>query len=68
MKTEKIAGILTENHILFSSYLDREVTLDIYLPTNVLNQSDISLLLINDGQDLFEIDQGRQSVGILKIF
>ncbi len=55
MKTEKIAGILTENHILFSSYLDRGVTLDIYLPTNVLNQSDISLLLINDGQNLSEM-------------
>ncbi|MDB5199027.1 MAG: Esterase [Chitinophagaceae bacterium] len=55
MGTERTAGILTESHVLFSSYLDREVTLDIYLPINGINQPDISLLLINDGQNLPEM-------------
>ncbi len=52
METEKSERILTETHILSSSYLDRKVTLDVYLPSGGLNQQDISLLLINDGQDL----------------
>lgn len=51
----RITGILTENHILFSSYLNREVILDVYFPINVSNLSDISLLLINDGQNLAEM-------------
>ena len=56
METEKSEGILTETHILSSSYLGREVTLDFYLPSGVLNHYDISLLLINDGQDLPVMD------------
>ena len=56
MKTEKAAGILCETHIVFSNYLDREIILDFYLPTHVLNQSNISLLLINDGQNLAEME------------
>jgi len=56
METEKSVGILTETHVLFSSYLKREVTVDIYLPSGVLNQYDVSLLLINDGQDLSEMN------------
>jgi len=55
METAKRAGILTETHVLLSSYLDREVKLDVYFPTNVLNLTDISLLLINDGQNLSEM-------------
>ena len=55
MHTEKAAGILTENHVLLSTYLQREVNLDIYFPTHVLNLTDISLLLINDGQNLPEM-------------
>src|SRR6187402_3053054 len=55
METEKAAGILTESHVLLSSYLEREVNLDIYFPANVLNLTDISLLLINDGQNLPEM-------------
>lgn len=55
METEKAEGIVTESHVLLSSYLDREVKLDIYFPANVLNMPDISLLLINDGQNLSEM-------------
>ena len=39
--------------ILFQSdYLDREVRLDAYLPKNIENPAGITLLIINDGQDL----------------
>ncbi|MEJ7674446.1 MAG: alpha/beta hydrolase-fold protein [Chitinophagaceae bacterium] len=55
MEVEKSAGILIETHVLFSFYLDRKVTLDFYLPTSILNHYDISLLLINDGQNLSEM-------------
>ena len=55
METEKAAGILTESHVLLSSYLEREVILDIYFPANVPNLTEISLLLINDGQNLPEM-------------
>ena len=56
MQTEKAAGILIESHVLLSSYLDREVILDIYYPANILKLPDISLLLINDGQNLPEME------------
>src|SRR5215213_3492100 len=56
METEKGTGIITENVVLFSSHLDREIILDVYLPRNVSNLSDISLLLINDGQNLPEMN------------
>ncbi len=56
MEAEKNTGILTETHVLFSFYLNREVTLDVYLPPGILNQYDLGLLLINDGQDLLEMN------------
>ena len=56
METEKSVGVITETHVLFSSYLKREVTLDVYLPIGILNHYDISLLLINDGQDLSQMN------------
>ena len=43
---------LKEERKLFSECLGREVNVDFYLPRNVNNPGDISLLLINDGQDL----------------
>lgn len=56
METEKGTGVMAENLVLFSSNLDREVILDVYLPRNVSVLSDISLLLINDGQNLMEMN------------
>lgn len=47
---------LTEKQVLISSYLNREVTLDIYLPTAVSYLPEMSLLLINDGQNLSEMN------------
>ena len=55
MELETKRNYLIEKHILSSLLLNREVSLDIYLPANVLNPCDISLLLINDGQNLEEM-------------
>lgn len=47
---------MVENHILLSHYLKREVKVDCYLPVNVAAPEDMSLLLINDGQDLVTME------------
>jgi len=41
-----------EQKIIASSFLDREVIVDFYLPKNINDPKGLSLLLINDGQDL----------------
>ncbi|MBL7745995.1 MAG: esterase [Chitinophagaceae bacterium] len=48
----KASVILTENVILQSQYLEREVIIDFFLPSVQSTTSPISLLLINDGQDM----------------
>ncbi len=52
MLKEKIDHITIEKHLLISKYLKREVKVDCYLPLNVARPAEMSLLLINDGQDL----------------
>ncbi|MFT3683142.1 MAG: alpha/beta hydrolase-fold protein [Ferruginibacter sp.] len=52
MYTEKITGVIVEKHVLPSVYLKRDVLVDCYLPENVVHPEEMSLLLINDGQDL----------------
>lgn len=52
MLREKITGVTVENHILSSAYLKRDVKVDCYLPQNVARPEEMTLLLINDGQDL----------------
>lgn len=49
------ATIIKEQQIIYSQYLERDVIIDVYLPTNVLQPEQMSLLLINDGQDLPKI-------------
>lgn len=44
--------ILVEQDTIFSEYLEREVIYDAYLPKQVEHPEQMSLLLINDGQDL----------------
>ena len=44
--------IAIEQHILFSNYLEREVLVDTYLTHKELPAEQLSLLLVNDGQDL----------------
>lgn len=55
MLKEKIQHITIENHIINSVYLKREVKVDCYLPLNVAEPAQMSLLLINDGQDLVKM-------------
>jgi len=50
-KTE-LTSIIVERITLCSHFLSRDVIVDAYLPTNVANPGNLSLLLINDGQDL----------------
>ncbi len=47
-----LTNILVERSTIISQFLEREVVLDAYLPTNVEHPEEMSLLLINDGQDL----------------
>lgn len=48
----KITNLLVERMIIDSAKLKREVIIDAYLPGNVAEPENMSLLLINDGQDL----------------
>jgi enterochelin esterase-like enzyme len=52
MQSENVVNTVIENHVLVSEYLKREVKVDCYLPVNVTTPEGMSLLLINDGQDL----------------
>src|SRR5437763_16660936 len=52
MQEDNKSHIVMENHVISSIHLGREVTVDFYLPKNVSDSKDMSLLLINDGQDL----------------
>ncbi|MGG9971687.1 alpha/beta hydrolase [Ferruginibacter sp. SUN002] len=56
MSSAAIVSVNKENHILTSVFLKREVVIDCYLPQFVANSREISLLLINDGQDLIKMD------------
>src|SRR6185436_1030333 len=52
MQGTNVSGILVENESIESVFLDRKVKVDFYLPANVPDPSQMSLLLINDGQDM----------------
>src|SRR4030095_17258531 len=48
----ELTHILTERIFLYSTFLNRDVIADAYLPVDLEDQKKMSLLLINDGQDL----------------
>ena len=52
MLLQHLSTILVEQCALASEHLKRHVIIDVYLPTNISFPSKLSLLLINDGQDL----------------
>lgn len=52
MSLIKAARILLENHTIPSVILEREVKVDFYFPPTYVLPDNLSLLLINDGQDL----------------
>ena len=52
MSIIKAAQILVGNHVVSSTFLNREVKVDFYFPPEYVSSENLSLLLINDGQDL----------------
>lgn len=52
VETATLKNILVEQKIIYSAFLQREVVIDAYLPTNITEPGSLELLLINDGQDL----------------
>ena len=47
-----LSNISIDSFIISSEFLEREVLVDFYLPANIKSAQELSLLLINDGQDL----------------
>lgn len=52
MQKERVISIMIEHELLKSEFLERDVKVDFYLPMQVKHPENMSLLLINDGQDL----------------
>jgi len=50
-----LESVLVEQTIIKSDYLERDVIVDAYLPKNIFQPDQISLLLVNDGQDLLKM-------------
>lgn len=50
--SNSVSSVIVEQKIIPSEYLEREVTIDVYLPAAITPADQLSLLLINDGQDL----------------
>jgi enterochelin esterase-like enzyme len=60
MLKEMKGEVITEEHRLHSVFLEREVILDFFFPAKVDSLAEISLLLINDGQDLHKMHSGKK--------
>lgn len=54
-KSTTIQNIVVEQHNIVSQYLERDVRVDVYLPSNISHLEFMNLLLINDGQDLIKM-------------
>ncbi len=52
MQLEKSIDVILESVTLASAPLNRDVVVDFYLPTNIEQPDQLSLLLVNDGQDM----------------
>jgi enterochelin esterase-like enzyme len=52
MHVEELPYLLVEQKAIASRFLKRYVIIDCYVPTNISSVNQLSLLLINDGQDL----------------
>ncbi len=60
-----LSNILVEQKALASHYLNRYVIVDIYLPRIYASRSNLSLLVINDGQNLDEMPFAPMVNGLL---
>ncbi len=52
MTCENLSHYIIEPFTYYSNYLDREIKLDAFLPQKVNDLTTVTLLLINDGQDM----------------
>jgi enterochelin esterase-like enzyme len=52
MQLAKKSGVLSENVYIKSKFLEREVEVEFFLPDDIKDNNSLSLLLINDGQDM----------------
>ena len=59
MEIENRTGVIVESTEIVSEYLERTVKVDFYLPLQVEQPEEMSLLLINDGQDLVTMGFNR---------
>ncbi len=50
-----VSSILIDQFTITSEYLERQVIFDVYLPSSFKHTTHISLLLMNDGQDLIKM-------------
>src|SRR5690349_7410874 len=55
MQIEDLSNLAVEQLAIASKILGRYVIIDCYLPKNVVSPASLSLLLLNDGQDLPEM-------------
>jgi enterochelin esterase-like enzyme len=60
MLKEMKGEVITEEHRLNSVFLEREVTVEFFFPVKVESLAEISLLLINDGQDLIKMQSPQK--------
>ena len=59
METENRTGVIVESTEIVSEFLERKVKVDFYLSPNIEQPEEMSLLLINDGQDLVTMGFNR---------
>ena len=59
MQPANRSGVLIENNCIRSSFLGRQVSIDFYYPKHEKDTRDLSLLLINDGQNMEELGLSR---------
>jgi iron(III)-enterobactin esterase len=55
MHVEELTVLLVEQKAIASKFLKRQVIIDCYVPRDISSVNGLSLLLINDGQDLEEM-------------
>jgi enterochelin esterase-like enzyme len=65
MLIENLSNILVEQRAIASTHLKRYVVVDCYLPKNIAIPPDLSLLLLNDGQNLDEMPFAPMLNGLL---
>lgn len=66
MLTDDLSNILVEQRAIASRFLKRYVIIDCYLPKNIDDPASLSLLLINDGQDLEDMQFSGMLNGLME--